>query len=83
MQTAQARFGCSDLENPMGERRKDALGLQPLLFHMHTRWHISLRFLASWRLAAKQTGKSKADANKALEATNGDIAEAILKLTEK
>ena len=32
-------------------------------------------------LVAEQTGKSKAEAKKALEATNGDIAEAILKLT--
>ena len=33
-------------------------------------------------LVAEQTGKSKADAKKALEETNGDIAEAILKLTK-
>jgi len=32
-------------------------------------------------LVAEQTGKSKAEAKKALEATKGDIAEAILKLT--
>jgi len=32
-------------------------------------------------LVAEQTGKSKAEAKKALEATNGDIAEAILKLS--
>lgn len=32
-------------------------------------------------LVAEQTGKSKADAEKALEETKGDIAEAILKLT--
>jgi len=32
-------------------------------------------------LVAEQTGKSKADAKKALEETKGDIAEAILKLT--
>ena len=34
-------------------------------------------------LVAEQTGKSKAEAKKALEDTKGDIAEAILKLTEK
>ncbi|RLF37173.1 MAG: nascent polypeptide-associated complex protein [Thermoplasmata archaeon] len=34
-------------------------------------------------LVAEQTGKSKAEAKKALEETKGDIAEAILKLTEK
>jgi nascent polypeptide-associated complex subunit alpha len=33
-------------------------------------------------LVAEQTGKSKAEAKKALEQTKGDIAEAILKLTE-
>jgi nascent polypeptide-associated complex subunit alpha len=33
-------------------------------------------------LVAEQTGKSKEDAKKALEKTKGDIAEAILKLTE-
>ena len=33
-------------------------------------------------LVAEQTGKSKEQAKKALEKTNGDIAEAILKLTE-
>jgi len=27
METIQASFDCSDLENPMGERRKDALRL--------------------------------------------------------
>lgn len=32
-------------------------------------------------LVAEQTGKSKAEAKKALEQTKGDIAEAILKLT--
>ena len=32
-------------------------------------------------LVAEQTGKSKEQAKKALEETNGDIAEAILKLT--
>ena len=32
-------------------------------------------------LVAEQTGKSKAEAKKALEETKGDIAEAILKLT--
>jgi len=32
-------------------------------------------------LVAEQTGKSKADAKKALEESKGDIAEAILKLT--
>ncbi|UCB58879.1 MAG: nascent polypeptide-associated complex protein [Thermoplasmatales archaeon] len=32
-------------------------------------------------LVAKQTGKSKAEAKKALVETKGDIAEAILKLT--
>lgn len=32
-------------------------------------------------LVANQTGKSKEEARKALEATKGDIAEAILKLT--
>ena len=32
-------------------------------------------------LVAGQTGKSKAEAKKALEATKGDIAEAILKLS--
>ena len=33
-------------------------------------------------LVAEQSGKSKAEAKKALEETNGDIAEAILKLTK-
>ncbi len=33
-------------------------------------------------LVAEQTGKSKEQAKKALEKTNGDIAEAIMKLTE-
>jgi len=33
-------------------------------------------------LVAEQTGKSKADAKKALEETDGDIAEAILKLSD-
>ena len=33
-------------------------------------------------LVAEQTGKSKDDAKKALEETDGDIAEAILKLSE-
>ena len=33
-------------------------------------------------LVAEQTGKNKAQAKKALEETNGDIAEAILKLTK-
>jgi nascent polypeptide-associated complex subunit alpha len=33
-------------------------------------------------LVAEQTGKSKEEAKKALEQTNGDIAEAIMKLTE-
>jgi nascent polypeptide-associated complex subunit alpha len=33
-------------------------------------------------LVAEQTGKSKAEAKKALEETKGDIAEAILKLTK-
>ncbi len=33
-------------------------------------------------LVAEQTGKSKEQAKKALEETNGDIAEAIMKLTE-
>jgi len=33
-------------------------------------------------LVAEQTGKSKAEAKKALEQTNGDIAEAIMKLTK-
>ena len=33
-------------------------------------------------LVAEQTGKSKEQAKKALEQTNGDIAEAIMKLTE-
>lgn len=33
-------------------------------------------------LVAEQTGKSKDEAKKALESTKGDIAEAILKLTE-
>jgi len=32
-------------------------------------------------LVAEQTGKTKAQAKKALEQTNGDIAEAIMKLT--
>jgi len=34
-------------------------------------------------LVSEQTGKSKEQAEKALKETNGDIAEAILKLTEK
>ncbi len=29
METTQASFDCSDLENPMGERCKDALRLDP------------------------------------------------------
>lgn len=33
-------------------------------------------------LVAEQTGKSKAEAKKALKETDGDIAEAILKLTK-
>ena len=33
-------------------------------------------------LVAEQTGKSKDEAKKALEETDGDIAEAILKLTQ-
>ena len=33
-------------------------------------------------LVAEQTGKSKDEAKKALESTKGDIAEAILKLSE-
>ena len=33
-------------------------------------------------LVAEQTGKSKAEAKKALDETKGDIAEAILKLTK-
>jgi nascent polypeptide-associated complex subunit alpha len=33
-------------------------------------------------LVVEQTGKSKEQAKKALEQTNGDIAEAIMKLTE-
>jgi len=33
-------------------------------------------------LVAEQTGKTKAQAKKALEDTDGDIAEAIMKLTE-
>ena len=33
-------------------------------------------------LVAEQTGKSKAEAEKALKETDGDIAEAILKLTK-
>ena len=33
-------------------------------------------------LVAEQTGKSKEDAEKALKETKGDIAEAIMKLTE-
>ena len=33
-------------------------------------------------LVAEQTGKSKEQAKKALKETNGDIAEAILKLSE-
>ena len=33
-------------------------------------------------LVAEQTGKTKEEAKKALEKTKGDIAEAILKLTE-
>ena len=33
-------------------------------------------------LVAEQTGKSKTEAKKALESTNGDIAEAILRLTK-
>ncbi|MEK6975707.1 MAG: nascent polypeptide-associated complex protein [Candidatus Thermoplasmatota archaeon] len=32
-------------------------------------------------LVAKETGRSPAEARKALEATNGDLAEAIVKLT--
>jgi nascent polypeptide-associated complex subunit alpha len=35
------------------------------------------------KLVMEQTGKSEADARKALKETNGDIAEAILKLTPK
>jgi len=35
------------------------------------------------KLIMEQTGKSEADARKALKETNGDIAEAILKLTPK
>ena len=34
------------------------------------------------KLVMEQTGKSHAEAKKALEETNGDIAEAILKLTK-
>jgi nascent polypeptide-associated complex subunit alpha len=34
-------------------------------------------------LVSSQTGKKPSEARKALEETNGDIAEAILKLTEK
>jgi len=34
-------------------------------------------------LVSEQTGKSKEEAKKALEKTNGDIAEAILLLSEK
>lgn len=33
-------------------------------------------------LVAEKTGKSKAEAKKALESVNGDIAEAIVKLSE-
>ncbi len=33
-------------------------------------------------MVSEQTGKTKAEAKKALEQTNGDIAEAILKLKE-
>ena len=33
-------------------------------------------------LVAEQTGKSKSEAEKALKETDGDIAEAILKLTK-
>ena len=35
------------------------------------------------RLIIEQTGKSEEEAKKALEETNGDIAEAILKLTSE
>jgi nascent polypeptide-associated complex subunit alpha len=35
------------------------------------------------KLIMEQTGKSEAEARKALQETNGDIAEAILKLTPK
>jgi nascent polypeptide-associated complex subunit alpha len=35
------------------------------------------------KLVMEQTGKSEAEARKALKETNGDIAEAILKLTPK
>ena len=35
------------------------------------------------KLVMEQTGKSEADARQALKETNGDIAEAILKLTQK
>ena len=35
------------------------------------------------KLIMEQTGKSEAEARKALKETNGDIAEAILKLTPK
>jgi nascent polypeptide-associated complex subunit alpha len=35
------------------------------------------------KLIMEQTGKSEADARKALKETNGDIAEAILKLSQK
>jgi len=35
------------------------------------------------KLIMEQTGKSEADARRALKETNGDIAEAILKLTPK
>lgn len=34
------------------------------------------------KLVAEKTGKSKAEAKKALESTNGDIAEAIMQLSE-
>jgi nascent polypeptide-associated complex subunit alpha len=35
------------------------------------------------KLVMEQTGKSEAEARKALKETNGDIAEAILKLSQK
>jgi nascent polypeptide-associated complex subunit alpha len=35
------------------------------------------------KLIMEQTGKSEAEARQALKETNGDIAEAILKLTQK
>ncbi len=35
------------------------------------------------KLVMEQTGKSEAEARQALKETNGDIAEAILKLTQK